>query len=192
MKIYTRKGDFGQTSTFKNEAVSKGSRLIELQGSIDEVNSQIGYLRAMILKDGSDHRYQLLINVLLDELRQVQQSLFRIGVDITNKFTSNNIQEKDVKKLEQSIDSMEIKTGKLESFIYLSGHESACYAHVVRSTTRRSERNFVKWIEEIKKENPQFIIPVDYQYMNRLADYMFQVARYLNWFFNVNEEKMSL
>lgn len=192
MKIYTRKGDFGQTSTFDGELISKGSTLIELQGTIDEVNSQIGYLRSLIQKNGNDHRYKRLVDLLLDELMEVQRSLFRIGVDITNGFTTKHITEADVKDLEHSIDTMNFKTGELESFIYLSGHECATYAHVARSTIRRSERTFVRLIEEIKLGNPEFVIPIDYQYMNRLADYVYQLARYLNWFFDVTEEKMSL
>lgn len=192
MKIYTRKGDFGQTSTVNGHPISKGSTLIELQGTIDEVNSQIGHLRRLVQIGGSDHRYKIIIDMLLDKLKEVQQTLFRVGVDVTNSFTTNHVTLVDVKDLEHHIDTMNVKTGDLESFIYLSGHESATFAHVTRSTVRRCERTFVRLIEEMKEENQGFIIPVDYQYINRLADYIFQVARYLNWFFDVEEEKMSL
>lgn len=192
MKIYTRKGDFGQTSTFKGELISKGSNLIELQGTIDEVNSQVGHLRSLVLIGGNDHRYKILIDILLDKLMNIQQSLFRLGVDVTNGFTTQHITSEDIKDLEHCIDTMNMKTGSLQNFIYLSGHESATFAHLTRSTIRRSERVFVRLIEERKAADPEFVIPLDYQFMNRLADYMFQVARYLNWFFGVEEEKMSL
>lgn len=192
MKIYTRKGDFGQTSTFNGDSISKGSNLIELQGTIDEVNSHIGHLRSLVLKGGNDHRYRILIDMLLDELMDVQHSLFNIGVDITNGFTTTYLTEDKVKALERCIDNMTMKTGVLNSFIYLSGHESATFAHVTRSTIRRSERAFVRLIEEIKLTDPNFVVPIDYKYINRLADYIYQLARYLNWFFNVEEEKMKL
>jgi len=192
MKIYTRKGDFGQTTTIKGELISKGSTLIELQGTIDEVNSQIGHLRSLVKKSGNNHRYKIVIDILLDTLMDVQHSLFEVGVDITSEFTTKHITDANVKDLEHCIDTMNFKTGDLQNFIYLSGDESATFAHITRSTIRRSERVFVRLIEELKEENPDFIIPADYRYMNRLADYFFQVARYLNWFFGVDEEKMSL
>jgi len=192
MKIYTRNGDFGQTSTVTGKPISKASSLIEVQGTIDEVNSQLGHLRALVLKGGNDNRYKILIDILLERLKEVQQSLFRVGVDVTNGFETKLITVADIEDLERRIDNMNMKTGDLNSFIYLSGHESATFAHVTRSTVRRSERAFVRLIEELKVENPEFVIPLDYQYMNRLADFMYQVARYLNWFFDVDEEKMSL
>lgn len=192
MKIYTRKGDFGQTSTVTGQPISKSSTLIEVQGTIDEVNSQVGHLRALVLKNGNDNRYKILVDILLERLQEVQHALFRVGVDITNGFETSHIIESDIKDLERRIDNMNMKTGDLKNFIYLSGHESATFAHVTRSTIRRSERAFVRLIDEIKLENPDFVIPLDYQYMNRLADFMYQVARYLNWFFDVTEEKMSL
>jgi cob(I)alamin adenosyltransferase len=190
MKIYTRAGDFGKTSTILGEKVSKASRLIELQGSVDEVNSSLGYLRALIKKYSNEATYVEETQSLEGYLKSIQYVLFCMGADITNQMTQHYIKQEHVEELEVLIDQMTEKTGQLKSFIYLSGHETACYAHVLRSTTRRAERNFVAFLEETNKEDQD--VPLDYKYLNRLADYFYQVARYLNYLFSVEEEQMHL
>lgn len=190
MKIYTRTGDYGKTTTILGVKVSKASRLIELQGSVDEVNSSIGYLRALIDKYVSEVKTQEELMALNEFLKQIQFALFCMGADITNQLTKHYITAEHVEKLEQLIDEMTEKTGKLSSFIYLSGHETASYAHVLRSVTRRAERNFVAFLEENASENLE--VPLDYKYINRLADYFFQVARYLNYMFHGTEEQIHL
>lgn len=192
MAIYTRQGDYGKTSTVNGLIVSKGSALIELQGAIDEVNSGMGHLRSIIIKHGSNSRYKILLDLLNEQLKTVQHTLFRIGFDITSNFEKNLIKKSEIKALEKSIDLMTEKTGELDHFIYLSGHETASYAHVVRSMIRRAERAFVKLVEEKVSEDENFVIPVDYQYINRLADFLYQVARYLNWLFEIKEEIVLL
>jgi cob(I)alamin adenosyltransferase len=192
MKIYTKKGDSGKTLTVKGAKVSKASTQIELQGSIDEVNSMMGHLRAVVLKTGNNARYKILIEILCEQLKHVQKTLYKIGIDISNDFETQYVKDADIKILENDIDNMNMKTGDLEHFIYLSGHETATYAHTLRSVIRRAERVFVKYMEELDSNEADKKIPFDYQYMNRLADYIFQVARYLNWFFDFDEEMMIL
>lgn len=75
----------------------------------------------------------------------------------------------------------------MTKFLYLSGHETATYSHVLRSTIRRVERDFVRLITEMELTE----VPSDYRFINRLADYFYQVARYLNVLYGIEEETMN-
>lgn len=195
MPIYTRQGDYGQTSNFYGDKISKGSLLIELQGSIDEINSGVGHLRSLIDKEVNnlaDDVDLTLFNSLRQDLADIQYAMFRIGSDVTTGFGQVLISKEEIDYLEKRIDVMTSKTGVLQRFIYLSGHPTATYAHVLRSVTRRCERVFVRHVEELLHHQRIQQVPVDYQYVNRLADYLFQTARYLNYVFKIEEEEMTL
>ncbi len=195
MPIYTRQGDYGQTSNFYGDKVSKGSLLIELQGSIDEINSGVGHLRSLINNEVSnlaDNVDRDLFDVLCKDLANIQYAMFRIGSDVTTGFGQELVSKEEIDYLEQRIDTMTQKTGVLHHFIYMSGHVTATYTHVVRSVTRRCERVFVRHVEELLEQKVIQQVPVDYQYINRLADYLFQTARYLNYVFKIEEEEMTL
>ncbi len=181
MKIYTKTGDKGTTSDVLGQRVSKGDMKIELQGSIDEINAGIGYLRAL-LKNIDCHESAINVD---GNLRDVQYALFRIGGDVSSDFSRNYIKEQDIEYLEHSIDIITNTVGPLENFIYYSGSEAASYCHVVRSVTRRAERVFVRHMED-KEYN------TDYQYINRLSDYLFSLARYVNFLSKESEEIMKL
>ncbi|HWQ30172.1 MAG TPA: cob(I)yrinic acid a,c-diamide adenosyltransferase [Negativicutes bacterium] len=181
MKIYTKTGDNGTTSDVLGNRVSKGDMKIELQGSIDEISAGIGYLRALLKKE-----CQVEEAVSADSgLREVQYALFRIGGDVSSDFKEKYIKETDIEALEHSIDKMSNAAGELTSFIYYSGCEAAAYCHVVRTVARRAERVYVRFLEE-KEYN------LDYQYINRLSDYLFSMARYLNLLMQVTDEAMKM
>lgn len=176
MKIYTKNGDKGYTKNILGEAIKKSDDMLELQGSVDEVNATIGYLRS-ILSGESDEIDQLL--------RAIQYTVFKLGSDVTYNFTKQLVTEADVKRLEEAIDCM---TGELEqqtSFLYYSGHSTATYTQIIRSVVRRAERAFVRYYKGST-------YPVDMQYLNRLADYFYVLARYLNHRYNIKEEKMII
>ena len=181
MKIYTKAGDKGTTSDVLGNRVSKADIKIELQGSVDEINANIGYLRAL-LKNSAMKRAAFDLDMALKEL---QYALFRIGSDISSDFTYHYIQDRDIEMLEQFIDVMTNAAGPLEHFITYSGTEAAAYCHVIRSVTRRTERVFVRFLED-KEYN------MDYQFINRLSDYLFTLSRYLNHLSDMPEEAMKL
>jgi len=79
MNIYTKKGDQGITSTLTGEKVSKASLQIELQGGVDEVNSQIGYLRSLIHKGEAKTKGLQEKKSMDKELKQIQFCLFQMG-----------------------------------------------------------------------------------------------------------------
>ena len=177
MKIYTKTGDQGYTSNLKGERLFKGGLWMELQGSVDEINAGIGHIRSL------NQRITKLeeIDVFLE---WIQYCLFRIGSDISAQFDQVYITQEMIEKLEKAIDAYTEKTGAMKSFLHFSGNEVATYTHVVRSVTRRGERAFVRALEE-KGE-----FPTDYQFINRLADYFFQLARYFNVMNGDQEEPM--
>lgn len=181
MKIYTKKGDQGGTSNVLGEKLWKGDIIIELNGGVDEVNSNIGYLRSLVvnIKDMEQLKY------VDDMLKEIQYTLFRVGADVSSRFTNKQVSSEDVEFLEKEIDAMTYKLQPLKNFIYYSGTEVAAYSHVVRSVTRRVERVFVRALED--KE-----YPADYQYINRLSDFFHTLARYINYIEGEQEEIMKL
>lgn len=184
MNIYTRNGDFGFTTDINGQSVSKASPLMALQGTVDEVNSFLGLLRSKLASLSNPIESTTLLE---DELKLIQEHLFYIGSDISSNFAQTSITDAHVTFLENAIDGMLLKTGELHSFLYLSGIEAATTAHCLRSITRRCERVFVDYIESLDISKP----PIDYKYLNRLADYFFQCARYINWLYAYEEEIIS-
>jgi cob(I)alamin adenosyltransferase len=181
LKIYTKTGDKGTTSDVLGQRVSKGDIKIELQGSIDEINAGVGYLRSLLKNAAHDGS----ATDLDGGLRDVQYALFRIGGDVSSDFSQHHVKEADIEYLEHSIDVMEKTVGPLESFIYYSGSAAATYCHVIRSVARKAERVFVRFMEN-KEYN------LDYQYINRLSDYLFSMARYINFLSKIPDEAMKL
>lgn len=187
MGIYTKKGDQGNTSNLLGDLLSKDSLMIELQGSIDEINAACGYLRSLVVTDSAlDKKVSKEVD---DILKDIQHDLFMIGGDIAGKFTTNYIKEDHIKALETGIDDMTASVGSLQSFIYYNGTGSAAYAQVVRSIVRRGERAFVRALKDIGYQEEY---PKDYQFINRLSDYCFTLSRYINYCSGLGDEKMSL
>ncbi len=180
MTIYTKKGDAGMTSTVTGEKVSKASQLLELQGTIDEINAHIGVLTNICCENMVGKE----IKQVVEQLRNIQYALFRMGTDVSSSFTKSYIKESEISELEKHIDFMQDKTGLLKNFIYYSGTKSATYTHVIRTVTRRAERIFARLLTEH--------VPHDYKYINRLSDYFFALARYLNHLEEAEEAIMVL
>ncbi len=165
-KIYTKTGDKGETSLIGGTRVPKYHLRIEAYGTLDELNSFIGYLRDQL----SDIR---LNKVLL----RIQENLFTAesllatdsGKEITQKLPE--LTEADVLELEQEIDFMNLHLPPLSSFILPGGHPLVSLCHVCRTVCRRSERIIIRLASETIVD--ELLI----KYMNRLSDYLFVLAR---------------
>ena len=167
MKIYTKKGDEGTTSLFGGSRLPKHHIRIESYGSVDELNSFIGLVR--------DHLRDTAVRV---ELKNIQETLFTIGSHLAADPSKENlwlpeIKTSEVELLEKGIDRMEESLEPLKNFILPGGHPVVSYCHVVRCVCRRAERNVVA-LSEINE-----IAPILIQYLNRLSDYFFVLARFL-------------
>lgn len=167
MKIYTRKGDTGETSLFGGQRVSKSSKRIAAYGTVDEMNSILGTAIAF----GLSEQGQKL-------LRTIQEQLFILGADLatprSREVRINRIGEEEVKFLEQSIDEMEEHLEPLKNFILPGGSPAGATLHHARTVCRRAERVTVECRhEEEISENA-------ITYMNRLSDFLFVLARFEN------------
>lgn len=182
MSIYTKKGDKGTTSNVLGNIYSKADIMMELQGGIDEINANIGALRSRL---GNNVPNVQELHRIDSFLKGIQYNLFALGVEVSMEFSKSKVQLSEVESLEHEIDYMTNKMNPLKNFIYQSGTEAATSSHVLRSIVRRVERVFVRVLEEKA-------FPESYQYINRLSDYFFTLARYLNHLSGQPEEVLYL
>ncbi len=174
-KIYTRKGDAGETSLLGGSRVDKNHPRIEAYGTLDELNSFIGFLRDSI---NDEH----LRAVLLQIMEQVFTAESRLAAD--NNETRNLLPlltDKNILLLEDEIDKMNVTLPSLANFILPGGHISVSAAHIARTVCRRAEREVIKLRESYHVE--EIII----RYLNRLSDYFFVLARKLAHDSNIPE-----
>jgi cob(I)alamin adenosyltransferase len=176
-KIYTKTGDAGTTSLIGGTKVSKGNLRIESYGTVDELNSWIGFL--------SDHCTDAHSKTILKE---IQDRLFTIGSSLAcdpdkeTKLKIPDLHEADVELLEKEIDKMDAILPVMKSFILPGGHVAVSTAHVARCVCRRAERLCVTL-----QEQKMFVEPLVIKYINRLSDYLFVLARFTGHRLNVEE-----
>ncbi|KEK23738.1 cob(I)yrinic acid a,c-diamide adenosyltransferase [Bacillus gaemokensis] len=167
MKLYTKTGDKGQTSVIGGR-VDKNHIRVEAYGTIDELNSHIGYAMTM-LQDECFHD-------IYNELENIQHELFDCGGDLAMVQQKNpyKVNEEMVIYLEERIDNYVEEAPPLERFILPGGSRASAIIHVARTVTRRAERCIVTLG---KQEETNAIV---LRYVNRLSDYLFAIARVIN------------
>lgn len=177
MKIYTRTGDKGTTGLYGGKRISKNSMRVEAIGSIDELNSAIGLsiAQGLMIKDKG----------LMKELTMIQGDLFEIGAVLA---TPQRVRRKEkrihqefamhlakrVVAFEKLIDKLTSKLSPLRSFILPGGSVAGARLHLARSISRRAERAVVAFAQNEHVDGEIF------QYMNRLSDLLFTIARHVN------------
>jgi cob(I)alamin adenosyltransferase len=170
MPIYTKKGDKGETGLFSGERVSKDSLEIEVLGTIDEANSFLGLSVSFLEKEW-----------LKNKVLQVQRTLFELGSIIAG--TKRTIPKSIVLKYEKEIDEWTKAMPPLKNFIFPGGCSAAASLYTARTVVRRLERLIVSL------RNSKFIIHDSILvYINRLSDYLFTLARYINFIEGTKEE----
>ncbi len=167
MKVYTKKGDKGETSLIGGVRVPKDSLRIEAYGTVDELNSFIGLLRD---HDIDQHAKTVLI--------EIQDRLFTLGSLLAeapggSKMQLPQVAEGDIEFLENEIDAMDQVLPPMRSFVLPGGHPAVSVAHVCRTVCRRGERLAVHLNRE------EGIDPILTKYLNRLSDYLFVLSRKL-------------
>ncbi|KXK15684.1 MAG: ATP/cobalamin adenosyltransferase [Chloroflexi bacterium OLB15] len=168
MKIYTRTGDEGETSLFSGGRVRKDHLRVEAYGTVDELNSLLGLARAETLPDLAQQR-----------LERIQNELFVIGADLATPMESSPAWLKRltmdvIEPLEIEIDEMTLELPALKNFILPGGTRAAATIHVARTVCRRAERLTIRLKSE-ESLNPAIIV-----YLNRLSDWLFTLARWIN------------
>ena len=175
-KIYTKTGDDGTTGLFGGARLPKHHIRIEAYGTVDELNSVIGWLMTFV--QDTDTRSLLLI---------IQSRLFTVGSNLASDpgkdMITPDLVEEDITMLEKSIDSMQAVLPELKHFILPGGSQSVSAAHLARTVCRRAER---KCVELAYESTVEAIIIL---YLNRLSDYFFVLARWLGQAEGVEEIK---
>lgn len=192
-KIYTKTGDNGTTGIFGSNGIrlKKYDIRIETYGTVDELNSFVGLIHSTLRDiDDNEDTYGLK-NDIFEKLFKIQKLLFNISSqlsldhsDVSNKIKNDLlISDNDIEFIESSIDSMDYYLTELNDFILPSGHIASVYAHVARTVCRRCERRIVELSEQINIDRNLII------FINRLSDYLFVLARFINHITNNTEYK---
>jgi cob(I)alamin adenosyltransferase len=167
-RIYTRTGDKGETGLVGGARVSKDSLRVDAYGSVDELNSVLGVVRAFL----NDKE--------LDELLAgLQRDLFVVGADLASTPEAQQrslprISKEGIVEMERAIDRFETELAPLKAFILPGGGVAGSLLHNARTVSRRAERRIVT----LSKREPinEQMVP----YMNRLSDLLFVLARVAN------------
>lgn len=176
-KVYTRGGDMGQTSLVGGQRVSKASVRLEAYGTVDELSSHLGLLASM-LSDDADKKMII----------RIQNCLFNVCTNLaTDQETtplspSAYLPDGEIEMLELKVDEIMQMLPERQGFVLPGGTKEAAQAHVCRTVCRRAERRIVA-LSEIAQITPSVL-----QYVNRLSDYLFVLAKKIN--FNANHSEI--
>lgn len=168
-KIYTKTGDRGETSLLGGSRVPKHHDRIEAYGTLDELNSFIGYLRDKV----QDDHFRVVLKEIQDRIFTAESLLAADpGQELSKQLPQ--LEEQDILYLETEMDSMSEGLPELSSFILPGGAEVVSLSHVCRTVCRRAERQVNKLAVE---EDVDQLVRI---YLNRLSDYFFILGRKLS------------
>lgn len=175
MKIYTKTGDKGTTALFGGTRVPKHHIRIDSYGTVDELNSHIGLIRD-----------QKIDNLSKAVLINIQNGLFTVGAVLATdpekailkngqkRLNIPTISIEDIELLEKEIDRMNESLPPMTHFVLPGGHQAVSFCHIARCVCRRAERLSTALYEIAPFEEKTL------QYLNRLSDYLFVLARKLS------------
>lgn len=173
MRIYTRRGDRGEAALLGGKRLSKGDLLFEAIGDVDELNAHLGYSVACLSRKTASS--------LIPVMEKIQRQLFQIGADLATSSDDLGTSWADVELLEKEIDRLESRLTPLAHFILPGGHRAAAAIQIARTVARRAERSTVRIAEH--RETYETIVA----YLNRLSDFLFVAARFVNAVEGVDE-----
>lgn len=160
MGVYTKTGDKGQTGLYTGERVDKDSLRVEAYGTIDEMNSALGMARAFSECEE--------VKAMLYSL---QKDIALFMADIASLGQEPNIKEYNISMLEQEIDEIEGRVGRLGAFLVPGDTKGAAMLDLARTIARRAERQMLRLARE------EEVHETDRLYINRLSDYCFMLMR---------------
>lgn len=171
MKIYTRTGDKGETSLLRGGRVPKQHLRVETYGTLDELNSWIGYVRAI----NSDPEVETA-------LARLQPRIHVLCSDVAAPYDADpasanvpRIKAQEDADLERWIDRCDKDLKELEHFILPGGTPVGAALHIARTVCRRAERRLAELMNAEGGINPEAV-----KFVNRLSDYLFTLARWAN------------
>jgi cob(I)alamin adenosyltransferase len=157
--IMTRTGDSGSTTLGDGSRVLKNDIRIQCLGEIDELNTTLGLVHSLLEDEAFTHL-----------LFQFQHDLFDIGAELSQPGKSLITQEY-VAYLDQQAEALNATLPALKEFILPGGSPHIAYLHIARTQCRRAERSLVTLNQQ------QELNPITLQYLNRLSDLLFILAR---------------
>ncbi len=179
MKIYTRTGDTGETALFGGGRVSKDHPRVSAYGDIDELNAAIGVARATEPRELADPM-----------LQSIQRDLFSIGGHlaapnperVAKALDKAVLAPEQVTAFENAIDEADVELPELRAFVLPGGTAKAAALHHARTVCRRAERSVIALARDAE------VPPLFLQYLNRLSDLLFTLARLANHRDGINDE----
>lgn len=199
MKIYTRTGDKGTSSLFTGERRSKDDLVFNALGTIDELSSHIAIVIFHLEdKQNSEFDSQFICNQLRHIQCRLQALSSSVATPLLSKELESNVTEQRsaryahvnfspeivINELESWIDDLTSKLPPLKQFILPSGGLAGSSLHLARTVCRRAERCVVALNST---SNNNVVEQSVLQYLNRLSDYLFTVARYVTYSLGYNE-----
>ena len=181
-KIYTRKGDSGNTFLVGGKKVSKDALRVVCYGEIDELIVLIGGVLTHITHLDNNDNFKKLYK----KIDRIQNELFNIGnmLATIDGDISENMPQVDlnhIQNLEDEIDIYNNKLPSLKSFVLPGGSQINIWFHLARTTCRRCERLVVKL------SNKEQVDTIIVKYLNRLSDFLFTCSRWVNYELSINE-----
>ena len=177
-KVYTRRGDGGLTDLVGGVRIRKSDVRLEAYGTIDELNAHIGLLVSLLPKDYSERPM----------LVRIQNNLFNVCTNLatdqadTPLYPSAFLPEGETEFLEKEVDTIMKELPEAQGFILSGGTCEAAQAHICRTVCRRAERRIVALAQEAT------VSPEIQEYINRLSDYFFVLAKKLNFLAGQSEK----
>lgn len=173
--LYTGKGDGGTTKVFDSkERIPKSSELPEALGTLDELNSFIGFARARA-RESETERIGLA-------LYDVQQQLFIVQAEVAG--ADKRVTEDATSKIEEIVNTIETEIPPLKGFSIAGGSELSAILDIARTLARRAERR----LSALEVSGARTLAPATKAYMNRLSSLLFALARLANHHAGVAEE----
>lgn len=176
MKIYTRRGDEGETGLLGGDRVPKSDLRVEAYGTVDELNAAVGLARSLAREAGEE---------LLEDgrFKKIQDDLFAVGARLAaadpdrarEKGLVPDLPPGRVEDLEAWIDELDEELPELDAFLLPGGSPAAAQLHAARTVCRRAERAVVRLARE-REGLADVVLP----YLNRLSDLLFTLARAAN------------
>jgi len=167
MSITTKRGDSGQTGLVGDIRVSKGDVRVEAYGSVDELNSVLGFARSICQNAELRARTE-----------EIQRTLFRVGSTLVTlsetKMTPPGVTDEDVEQLTKLVHTIEATEGILSDWSLPGAYTEAAAFDMARTACRRVERNVVRLVETGAMVDPKVIA-----YLNRLSDVLWLFGRLL-------------
>ena len=173
--MYSRRGDRGDTDTGTGSRTAKDAGLIEVEGTIDELNSFLGMAAIKSLWDD-----------IAQDISRIQLDIFTLGEHIILQGNGRSLSPEDTLWLEQRVDHYRKEVGPTRLFVVPGGSEQSASLHIARTVCRRLERRIVAISEPLKVSEHVL------SYINRLSSVLFMMALAANRRLSVKERIWEL